>query len=74
MLTPFEFYVLCSNRQYPSDCDIVDNHAGAMIGHDGYQPPGGASYYHYLHHKYLECNYGEPSVPLDWLFGTSRTS
>lgn|ERR1711988_319707 len=52
----------------------VDLSIGAMIGHDGYQPPGGASYYHYLHHKYLECNYGEPSVPLDWLFGTSRTS
>jgi sterol desaturase/sphingolipid hydroxylase (fatty acid hydroxylase superfamily) len=28
-------------------------------------------YYHYLHHKYFECNYGgDGSVPLDQWFGT----
>ncbi len=27
-------------------------------------------YYHYLHHKYFECNYGSDLVPLDEWFGT----
>ena len=31
-----------------------------IAGHDGYDAPGGASDYHYLHHAYLECNYGVP--------------
>lgn len=28
------------------------------------------SYFHYLHHRYFECNYGSPMVPLDKWFGT----
>jgi sterol desaturase/sphingolipid hydroxylase (fatty acid hydroxylase superfamily) len=28
------------------------------------------SYFHYLHHKYFECNYGGAVAPLDQLFGT----
>ena len=27
-------------------------------------------YYHYLHHRYFECNYGHRSTPWDRLFGT----
>ncbi len=27
-------------------------------------------YFHYLHHKYFECNYGAELVPLDHWFGT----
>ena len=27
-------------------------------------------YFHYLHHKYFECNYGLPAVPWDYFFGT----
>ena len=27
-------------------------------------------YFHYLHHRYFECNYGNLSVPWDHLFGT----
>lgn len=27
-------------------------------------------YYHYLHHKFFECNYGSDLVPLDRWFGT----
>ncbi len=30
----------------------------------------GSSYFHYLHHKHFECNYGGSLVPLDRLFGT----
>jgi sterol desaturase/sphingolipid hydroxylase (fatty acid hydroxylase superfamily) len=26
--------------------------------------------YHYLHHKYFECNYGLALIPLDKWFGT----
>jgi sterol desaturase/sphingolipid hydroxylase (fatty acid hydroxylase superfamily) len=28
------------------------------------------SYFHYLHHKYFECNYGGAIAPMDQLFGT----
>ena len=31
---------------------------------------GTGNYYHYLHHKYFECNYGNPVAPLDKWFGT----
>ena len=30
------------------------------------------SYFHYLHHRYFECNYGEASIPLDKWFGSFR--
>jgi sterol desaturase/sphingolipid hydroxylase (fatty acid hydroxylase superfamily) len=30
----------------------------------------GGSYFHYLHHKYFECNYGGSLAALDKLFGT----
>ena len=39
-------------------------------GHDGFDAPGGASYFHQLHHAHFECNYGDAAVPCDWLFGT----
>jgi sterol desaturase/sphingolipid hydroxylase (fatty acid hydroxylase superfamily) len=29
-----------------------------------------SDYYHYLHHKFFECNYGAERVPLDRWFGT----
>eukprot|EP00729_Bicosta_minor_P019175 gene19175-10493_t len=52
-------------------------------GHHGFEgpilegsvPAGGlptGSYFHYLHHRYFECNYGEATIPLDKLFGTFR--
>lgn len=31
-----------------------------------------ASYFHQLHHRYFECNYGEPDFPFDHWFGTSH--
>jgi sterol desaturase/sphingolipid hydroxylase (fatty acid hydroxylase superfamily) len=30
----------------------------------------GGSHFHYLHHKYFECNYSGSLTPLDQLFGT----
>ena len=30
----------------------------------------GGSHFHYLHHKYFECNYGGSLLPLDRVFGT----
>lgn len=35
---------------------------------DGKLPMG--SYFHFLHHRYRECNYGESTIPLDLWFGT----
>jgi len=44
---------------------------GAQIGHDGFDVPGGGSYYHQLHHAHFECNYGDSAgIPWDWLMGT----
>jgi len=45
-------------------------------GHIGYHGPvwndlvPAGSYFHYLHHRYYECNYGESNVPFDRIFGT----
>lgn len=36
----------------------MDLIVGAQIGHDGFDAPGGGSYYHQLHHAHFECNYG----------------
>jgi len=47
-------------------------------GHLGFHGPfwedrmPGGSYFHYLHHRYFECNYGESTIPLDRWFGTFR--
>jgi sterol desaturase/sphingolipid hydroxylase (fatty acid hydroxylase superfamily) len=47
-------------------------------GHIGFEGPvvkgriPGGSYFHYLHHRYFECNYGESTLPLDKMFGTFR--
>ena len=53
---------------------------GAQKGHSGYErlvvnsktgkTIPGAGYFHYLHHKYFECNYGELTSPLDKWFGS----
>ncbi len=37
---------------------------------NGKLPTG--SYFHYLHHRYFECNYGGEKWPFDKLFGTFR--
>ncbi len=29
-----------------------------------------SDYFHYVHHRYFECNYGNPVVPFDRWFGT----
>ncbi len=47
-------------------------------GHHGFEGPilkgkfPTGSYFHYLHHRYFECNYGESTIPLDRWFGTFR--
>ena len=43
-------------------------------GHCGFGDPRfGGSRYHFLHHAFLECNYGtSPVVPFDHLFGSYR--
>ena len=59
--------MLCNFYDRYTKLDLI---IGAQIGHDGFDAPGGASYNHHLHHAHFECNYGEPHVPWDWLFGT----
>jgi len=44
-------------------------------GHTGFEGPlfkgwlPSGSYFHYLHHRYVSCNFGETTVPLDRWFG-----
>ena len=51
----------------------AQGHAGfeKVVVHDNLNI-GGASYFHQLHHRYFECNYGEPDIPFDEWFGTSH--
>jgi sterol desaturase/sphingolipid hydroxylase (fatty acid hydroxylase superfamily) len=47
-------------------------------GHHGFEGPilkgklPTGSYFHYLHHRFFNCNYGEATLPLDRVFGTFR--
>jgi len=49
---------------------IIDCAVGAWLGHDGFQWPGSGDYFHHLHHKHFDCNYGASHVPMDQFFGT----
>jgi len=49
---------------------IVDCGMVAWLWHDGFEWPGSGDYFHQLHHKHFDCNYGAMHVPMDWLFGT----
>mmetsp|Transcript_40049 Transcript_40049/g.58519 ORF Transcript_40049/g.58519 Transcript_40049/m.58519 type:complete len:497 (-) Transcript_40049:293-1783(-) len=40
--------------------------------HSGWEDHVDSDQYHYLHHRYFECNYGTPSLLLDCIFGTFR--
>jgi len=40
------------------------------VGRRGGRTTPGADYFHHLHHRYFECNYGNRPVPVDKLFGT----
>lgn len=55
--------------------------AGAFApatGHHGFEKPllkklfPSGSFFHYLHHRYFNCNYGGEELPLDRWFGTYR--
>ena len=49
---------------------------GPAPGHSGFNEIGKGKaalpgdFFHYLHHRYFECNYGNPMVPFDKWFGT----
>ena len=40
--------------------------------HSGWEDHFSSSQFHYLHHRFFECNYGSNSSPLDKIFGTFR--
>lgn len=58
--------------------DLQHAGLGPACGHHGFEGPilngkwPTGSYFHYLHHRYFECNYGESTLPLDRWFGTFR--
>jgi sterol desaturase/sphingolipid hydroxylase (fatty acid hydroxylase superfamily) len=58
--------------------DLQHAALGPAHGHLGFEGPvlneklPVGSYFHYLHHRYFECNYGETILPFDRWFGTFR--
>jgi sterol desaturase/sphingolipid hydroxylase (fatty acid hydroxylase superfamily) len=58
--------------------DLQHAALGAACSHHGFDGPlldgkwPTGSYFHYLHHRYFECNYGEATLPFDRWFGTFR--
>jgi len=40
--------------------------------HSGWEDHWQSDQYHYLHHRYFECNYGTGGTPMDYWFGTFR--
>ena len=58
--------------------DLQHAALGAALGHNGFEGPllegtwPTTNYFHYLHHRYFECNYGESTLPFDKWFGTFR--
>ena len=50
----------------------ITGHGGfeEIVVKDGFKISYG-NYWHSLHHRFFECNYGEPTVPFDHLFGTN---
>ncbi len=59
---------------------LLSNAVATSFSHSGFErfeigkregpTMAGADYFHHLHHRYFECNYGNRPVPLDKLFGT----
>jgi len=41
-------------------------------GHSGWEDALQSNQYHYLHHRFFECNYGDSGTPYDKIFGTFR--
>ena len=50
-------------------CDIF---ILSIASHSGWEDHFSSSQFHYLHHRFFECNYGSNSSPLDKIFGTFR--
>jgi hypothetical protein len=40
--------------------------------HSGYEDHWASDVFHYMHHRYFECNYGTLGIPLDLWFGTFK--
>ena len=42
----------------------------AVLGHDGHDYPAHGDWFHLVHHMKINCNYGSPAAPFDYIFGT----
>ena len=63
--------IVCFSDHISSYSNLICNiETGAWLGHDGFQWPGSGDFFHLLHHRHFDCNYGWPGGHLDWLFGT----
>ena len=71
MFTAFFFpFLFIAQHPYHIHFNKFFSILSTFPNHDGFDSPGGGSYYHYLHHAHFDCNYGSPMVPFDHWFGT----
>jgi len=49
---------------------MFDAGIGAWLGHGGFVFPGTGDMYHTIHHLVFDANYGTPTWPFDYAFGT----
>ena len=68
-------FMPCMFLHHPLMIYIVklDLNLKAAFAHDGYDYPGHGRWFHYIHHRKFNCNFGTPNAPLDWLFGSYNT-
>jgi sterol desaturase/sphingolipid hydroxylase (fatty acid hydroxylase superfamily) len=51
----------------------LDLNLGAALGHDGYDYPGSGDWFHYVHHRKFNKNFGTYNAFLDYVFGSFDT-
>ncbi|WGK69097.1 sterol desaturase family protein [Candidatus Haliotispira prima] len=55
---------------------LLANALAPAVGHIGFNTPlfrgtlVGGDYFHFLHHRFVACNYGTPTAPWDKVFGS----
>jgi lathosterol oxidase len=48
----------------------IEENLAAVVGHDGHDFPGTGDWFHLVHHTKINCNYGAPLLPWDYIFGS----
>eukprot|EP01013_Petalomonas_cantuscygni_P037377 TRINITY_DN68195_c0_g1_i1.p1 TRINITY_DN68195_c0_g1~~TRINITY_DN68195_c0_g1_i1.p1 ORF type:complete len:593 (-),score=72.22 TRINITY_DN68195_c0_g1_i1:1497-3275(-) len=66
------FNLLCRMHPFAFHWNGVHLMLSPAASHSGWEDIVQSDVYHYLHHRFFECNYGTPGVPFDAMCGTYR--